>query len=339
MPRQFADIWALYNFRVEIDMPRTARSDSQPAASASQPTLVIDGFLPGRLAMAMRRDIDAHFAHPEAHRRDTHQVWNYWFVPELYAYLRTDADRVIGRNHVDAFHAALREWSTSHLGMAQASWPYLSLYVPGCRQGWHNDSRNGRFAYVYSLTRNERRTSGGETLVLHEGDPLRDNLTSAAAGRSLYESIEPRFNRLVIFDDRLPHAVERIDGLMDPVEGRFVLHGHLNEGSAIITGALPAAAATEQLNATLARFGADLAATVALYVGPLVLRLTINAAGTVENCEIIVDRVVHPDPGHVGWDEVRADLAGRLKALKFPAAKGRTVLTQPVLFGGRTTAG
>ena len=320
-------------------MSRTARRDGPPEATASQPIHVVDGFLPGRLAMAMRRDIDAHFANPQAHQRETHQVWNYWFVPELYTYLRTDADRVIGREHVDAFHGALREWATNHLGMARASWPYLSLYVPGCRQGWHNDARNGRFAYVYSLTRNERRTSGGETLVLREGDPFRGNLASATLGRDFYEAIEPRFNRLVIFDDRLPHAVERIDGLMDPVEGRFVLHGHLSEGSAIIAGALPAAAATGQLNDTLAKFGAELAATIALYAGPLVFRLMINAAGEVEACEVIVDRVIHPDPGHVGWDQVRGDLAGRLKALKFPAAKGRTVLIQPVLFGGGLDAG
>jgi 2-oxoglutarate-Fe(II)-dependent oxygenase superfamily protein len=320
-------------------MSRAPRSDNQPANAASQPILVVDGFLPGRLAMAMRHDIDAHFAKPEAHRRDTHQVWNYWFVPELYSYLRTDAERVIGRDHVDAFHGALRAWSTGHLGMAEASWPYLSLYIPGCRQGWHNDARNGRFAFVYSLTRNERRTTGGETLVMRDGDPFRDHLVSATAGRGLYEAIEPRFNRLVIFDDRLPHAVERVDGLMDPVEGRFVLHGHLSEGSAIIAGALPAAAATEQLNEVLARFGVEMAASVALYHGPLVFRVTVNAAGAVEACEIIVDRVIHPDPGHVGWESVRANLAGRLKALKFPAAKGRTVLIQPVLFGGRIAPG
>lgn len=288
--------------------------------------------------MAIRRDIDTHFADPAAHRRDTHQVWNYWFVPELYSYLRTDADRVIARDHMDSFQNTLREWASNHLGMAVVSWPYLSLYVPGCRQGWHNDARNGRFAFVYSLTRNERLTTGGETLVFHEGDPFRAHLMSAAAGRSLYETIEPRFNRLVIFDDRLPHAVERVDGSMDPVEGRFVLHGHLSEGSAIIAGALPAAAATERLNEALAGFGIQMAATVALYRGPLVFRLTVNAAGTVEGCEILVDRVVHPDEGHVGWELVRSDLAARLKALKFPAAQGRTVLIQPVLFGGQIAA-
>jgi hypothetical protein len=318
-------------------MSRASRNDTQATTGASQAVIVVDGFLPGRLAMAMRRGIDTHFGQPEAHRRDSHQVWNYWFVPELYTYLRTDAARVLGREHVEAFHAALREWSTGHLGMANVTQPWLSLYVPGCRQGWHNDARNGRFAYVYSLTRNERRTTGGETLVLHEGDPFRDHLVQATAGRGLYETIEPRFNRLVIFDDRLPHSVERVEGAMDPVEGRFVLHGHLSEGSAIIAGALPAAAATGQLNEALAGFGGEMAASVALYRGPLVFRLTIGGSGTVEGCEVIVDRVIHPDPGHVGWELVRDNLAARLKALKFPAAKGRTVLIQPVLFGGRAS--
>jgi hypothetical protein len=87
---------------------------------------------------------------------------------------------------------------------------------------------------VYSLTRNERQTIGGETLVQHDVDPFRAHLTRAAAGRSFYDVIEPKFNRLVVFDDRLPHGVERVDGSMDPTEGRFVLHGHLSEGGTIM---------------------------------------------------------------------------------------------------------
>ena len=300
---------------------------------ADAPVIVVDGFLPGPLAMAMRRDIDGHFGTPERHRRDTHQVWNYWYVPELYTYLRTDADRVIGRDHVLAFQTALQTWSISNLALSEVTSSYLSLYVGGCRQGWHNDSTNGRFAFVYSLTRNERRTIGGETLVQREGDPFRENLTSPNAGRGLYEAIEPRFNRLVIFDDRLPHAVERIDGSMDPVEGRFVLHGHIREGGAIVAGALDAAAIAPNLNAALARFAGDFAAAIALYHGPLGLRLTIGASGAVEGCDVMVDRVIHPDPGHVEWPNVRGDLVAQLKALKFPPAAGRTVLLQPVLFG------
>ena len=191
----------------------------------SPPLIVTDGFLPAELALQMRRAIDEHFANPQSHRPETHQVWNYWFVPELYTYLRASPERVIGQEGAAAFYEALRRWSIATLGMANVTWPYLSLCVPGCRQGWRNDSLNGRFGFVYSLTRDLRRTLGGETLVRREADSFRGNLTQPQAGRGFYETVEPRFNRLLIFDDRLPHAVERIEGAMDPDEAALCCTG------------------------------------------------------------------------------------------------------------------
>src|SRR5947199_5042067 len=64
---------------------------------ASPPLIVTDGFLPAEPALQMRRAIDEHFTNPQAHRPETHQVWNYWFVPELYTYLRASPERVIGQ--------------------------------------------------------------------------------------------------------------------------------------------------------------------------------------------------------------------------------------------------
>jgi len=68
---------------VEIVVPG-ASQDGTVAGLGPAPAAVFDDFLPKDLAEAMRADIDAHFAKPEAHRPDTHQVWNYWFVPESY---------------------------------------------------------------------------------------------------------------------------------------------------------------------------------------------------------------------------------------------------------------
>lgn len=298
------------------------------------PVIVVDGFLPADLALEMRRDIDAHFAKPEGHRADTHQVWNYWFVPDSYTYLRTAPEKVIERGRMAAFHQALRDWSIAMLGMANVSWPFLSLYVSGCRQNWHNNSVNGRFGFVYSLTRDERRTIGGETLVRKEIDPFRAHLAKPGAGREFYGAIEPRFNRLVIFDDRLPHSVERVDGSMDPVEGRFVLHGHLREAGTIVAGALSQDLITGPLLELLRQIREDLAAAAALYNGPLILRLTIAAGGAVAACEVMVDRVLHPDPGHVEWEPLRGKLVERFAGLRFPPTGGETMLIQPLLFGG-----
>jgi Rps23 Pro-64 3,4-dihydroxylase Tpa1-like proline 4-hydroxylase len=303
------------------------------------PVVIVDDFLPRELAMAMRADIDAHFAKPEAHRADTHQVWNYWFVPELYTYLRTTPEKVIRRDRVDGFMEALGNWSTAALGMGDVTWPYLSLYVSGCRQGLHNDATNGRFAFVYSLTRDQRRTIGGETLVFREGDPVRSKLAAASAGRSFYDAIEPKFNRLIVFDDRLPHAVERVEGAMDPVEGRFVLHGHLSEDG-VIDGALPTTVVEEALVGFVNDFDARHLARIGLYHGLLVLRFVISAAGSVATCGIVVDRVMHADPGHAEWEPLRDELVTRVKTLKFPPAEGETTVTVPLSFGkGLTGSG
>jgi hypothetical protein len=302
------------------------------------PVLIADDFLPAELAAAMRADIDAHFAEPGNHRADTHQVWNYWFVPELYTYLRTSPEKVIRRDRLERFVGGLQGWAIAALGMGQVSWPYLSLYVGGCRQGLHNDATNGRFAFVYSLTRDRRRTSGGETLVFREGDPFRSRLVQASAGRGFYDAIEPKFNRLVVFDDRLPHAVERVEGSMDPLEGRFVLHGHLSETGMIVAGALAAAAVEEPVGRVLRDFAARYPARLALYQGPLALRCVIGCGGSVESCRVLVDRVVHADPGDTEWEPLLAELVAQFKKLRFPAATGDTTITQPLAFGARPPA-
>jgi Rps23 Pro-64 3,4-dihydroxylase Tpa1-like proline 4-hydroxylase len=316
-------------------------SDTKPVTPASgvslrTPLVIVDDFLPRELAMAMREDIDAHFAKPGAHRADTHQVWNYWFVPELYTYLRTTPEKVIRRDRVEGFMDALRTWSTDSLGLGDVTWPYLSLYVGGCRQVLHNDARNGRFAFVYSLTRDQRRTVGGETIVFREEDPFRGKLAEASAGQSFYDTIAPKFNRLIVFDDRLPHGVERIEGSMDPVEGRLVLHGHLAE-TGIIDGALPTEMVEEALVTLIADFEARYLAHIALYHGLVVLRFAVSPAGSVATCEILVDRVIHADPGHSEWEALRGEIVTRVKSLKFPPAEGETTVTLPFSFGERLT--
>src|SRR4029077_6658544 len=104
------------------------------------------------------------FAEPYGHRAETHQIWNYWHVPELYTYLRTSPDKIRPAEALRLFHNALTTYAARQFALDAVSWPYLSLYVAGCRQGLHNDSANGRLGFVYSLTKAGRRSTGGETL-------------------------------------------------------------------------------------------------------------------------------------------------------------------------------
>jgi Rps23 Pro-64 3,4-dihydroxylase Tpa1-like proline 4-hydroxylase len=295
--------------------------------------VIIDDFLPTELARAMRIDIENHVADPPNHRAETHQIWNYWFIPGLYTYLRTRPEKIIQHDRVDIFVNALRGWSIETLGLGEVSWPHLSLYVAGCSQGLHNDSKNGRFAFVYSLTKADRRTNGGATIVLREGDPFRRNLQVANAGVGFYELIEPRFNRLVVFDDRLVHGVERVDGSMDPAHGRWVLHGHIEEAGPIVTGQLSIEALREGICAAVGHFVADWSAAIELYHGPLTFRFKVLPEGNVAEAKILLDRVIHEEDGNVDWEPLKAKLLEALGQAVFPAAEGETIVTLPMTFG------
>ena len=134
------------------------------------------------------------------------------------------------------------------------------------------------FAFVYSLTKDNRRTSGGETLIWREIDYFGEFLHQRQAGQNLYQQIEPRFNRLLIFDDRLPHAVQAVEGVMDPCEGRIVLHGHIYEGELAVeghTGGRGLECETEFRNVVVTeieQFSASLGASLMLFHGPVVFR-------------------------------------------------------------------
>jgi 2OG-Fe(II) oxygenase superfamily len=299
----------------------------------SQSVIVVDDFLPADLALAMRRDIETHFGTPEKHTEGDHQVWNYWHVPGLYTYMRTSPERVIERRKVELFMGALHNWSLNVLGFGDISWPRLSMYLPGCRQNVHNDSLNGRFAFVYSLTNDVRKTTGGETIVFREGDLFRNNVGKAGAGPDFFAAIPPKFNRLVIFDDRMPHGVERVDGSMEPNEARFVFHGHIKENGVHVGGALTSEQANAVAMTILEPFCEAAMARIRLYHGPLVLRLDVDPKGNVSSCRVMVDRVVGAERSDIDWLRLRAKLVSAFEAVKYPEASGPSVIMQPVLFG------
>ena len=134
--------------------------------------LVADRFFDG--ADALRSAYDAHFAEPDKNT-DRHIVWNYWHVPGLYTYLKTNPSKVLPEPLVTRFMQRLNAWAMATLGLSTRSHPWLSLYVNGCGQDLHNDSLNGQMGFVFSLTRWEGRNfHGGETHPVPPGQLLGD---------------------------------------------------------------------------------------------------------------------------------------------------------------------
>ena len=176
-------------------------------------------------ASAMRQEIEGFFGTPQ-HNTPKHQCWDMWFVRDHYCYLRTEAANVVG-HHVDGFLNELRAYAKT-LGFDTVSRPLMSLYINGMHQHCHSDAMNGSLGYVFSLTLWSTRTFlGGETTIAREG--AFDNLDRDHKGHSTYFDVVPaEFNQLLLFDDRVAHSVVPIQGTMNPLQGKIVLHGHIS---------------------------------------------------------------------------------------------------------------
>ena len=48
--------------------------------------------------------------------------------------------------------------------------------------------------------------------------------------------VEPRFNRLTVFDGRYPHGVRPVEGTRDPLKARLVLHGWFTDPTPFFEG-------------------------------------------------------------------------------------------------------
>ncbi|MCC7271617.1 MAG: hypothetical protein IT561_03035 [Alphaproteobacteria bacterium] len=288
-------------------------------------------------AEALRAAFEAHFADPMSHTADRHQVWNYWHVPGSYTYLRTTPEKVLPREPLLALFEEIRALAAARYGLTHVTWPYLSLYVAGCQQVLHNDARNGRMGYVYSLTRwDERRFLGGETLIFREGDYFGSGaITRPMASSGFYELVPARFNQLLLFDDRLPHAVPRLEGSMVPQEGRVVLHGHISEGPPLVEGGLPGGAVAAVLAAGEAALRAHVTQSATGLTGLVGARLEVGLDGAVAKVEILYDRLM--PTGRDAGDPATAVAAvgGFLQALRFPRAAAPSTVTLAVPCGER----
>src|SRR5690606_15692892 len=185
-------------------------------------------------ARKLRAEFDEVYADP----RLTHPkrfLWDDWYLKDQFRHHRTLARSFFSPKYFDGFLKELIGFGQDHLGCHSVSEPWLSYYTDGAEQRLHTDHPHGPWAYVYSLTPNLARFSGGETLMLRNQilsfwSDKNENSKSGFAKSGLEISdictkIPARFNQLLIFDPRIPHGVEQVRGPFDPREGRLVIHG------------------------------------------------------------------------------------------------------------------
>jgi hypothetical protein len=290
--------------------------------------LIPDFFQEGDL---LRAAFDDFFARPHEVKAPSHQVWDFWYVPDQYTYFRTEPANIFGASLANSFRDRLSSWALETLGLPRLSGITLSLYSNGCGQGLHNDAENGQLACVYSLTRwDHRRFSGGETLILKpENYWQTERSERAGAGTDFLDMIPARFNQLLIFDDRLVHGVERVQGTMSPVEGRIVLHGHLRY-KLHVAGDLTLSEVSGVLRTLAAETTPRLTERMRTLRGFATARLTVAADGSVSGVSVLLNRLtdlIDRERAH----ETLQVILGSFEILRFPSKSVPSQITVPIL--------
>jgi len=244
---------------------------------------------------------------------------------------------------IDLLQRRLLEKARADYGCTAITPPWVSLYVDGCFQEWHADVPHGPWAYVYSLTEWEGRPfTGGETLLLNP------SVLNWWGGFSELVEVEKdeitlrvpaEFNRLTIFDPRIPHGVSRVAGVHDPLRARLVVHGWFAEPRPHSEGGIDGLRAGTMVNQFMDQELPALTRELPPMHGTLVLRFHADGRGRIRRVERLCSSLVPRGGRQEEWtmverwqDEFPLLAAETLASLPMRRGASSGSLTLPFLF-------
>ena len=205
-----------------------------------------DHFFPK--AKKLRQVFNQEFSDPRQTDRRSFK-WDYWYQKNQYKLIRTPGEHYFEPKVFDELCLSLNQWGMENLGCHSITSPWLSFYIDSCYQKLHADVPHGPFAYVLSLTENQN-LIGGKTLIMKDSilNYWNSDYSNGVETNDIFHSIKPEFNRLIVFDARIPHGVSEVKNVEDPINARLVLHGWFSEPSPYVSGPLVSESFTSQFN-------------------------------------------------------------------------------------------
>lgn len=297
-----------------------------------QSLITTDNFF--RDAKKLRSVFDDRFKDPRGADPDRF-IWDYWHVPGQYTTLRTPAYHFFPKKIYEDFHNQLVWWGRRHLGCHDVSPPWMSCYVDGCYQDLHGDLPHGPWAFVFSLTNwRGRKFTGGETVLLREEILNYWQHRTAHGGLErddIFREVPALFNRLTVFDPRIPHGVKPVRGVHDVLEGRLVIHGWFVQPRPFIEGPLAAKSvqgAIDDLSGSLQSLieeGLDI-------TGMTSVRFQVTPKGDVRKPTVLSNALRHPGGDPRIEKALLKHVVQFLGGVKFPKTRAPTHVTLPLIF-------
>ncbi len=257
-------------------------------------------------------------------------VWDCWNHENTYYHLRTPATSFFKKQTYLSFHRELIMWGRRHLGCWDISPPWLSCYLSGHFQKWHTDIPHGPWAFVFSLT--EKKLKGGDTEILNpkilsywRNFGSLDHISESG----IIQKIPPLFNRLIVFDPRLPHQVSEVKEAINLQESRLVIHGWFTEPKTYIEGSLAPQSTEKTLNECFNKV--SLASDqFELMTGTISLGLQVNSKGNVEKFKFLTNNLVtlNGEPPLRFLQKVKNIYSN----VTFSRSKSSSIITVPLIF-------
>ena len=295
--------------------------------------MTLDSFF--KDAKVLRAHFEERFRDPRESRSDRF-VWDYWHVPDQYTALRTPAYLFFPKKVYEQFHNELVWWGRRTLGCHDISPPWMSCYIDGFGQELHGDVPHGPWAFVYSLTPwANRNFTGGETLLLKPEilEYWRSFNTSRGLERGdIVDEVPPKFNRLTVFDPRIPHGVKTVRGVNDLTKGRLVIHGWFVQPRPFIEGPL----APKDLQVLIDDLSGEL--SVALdegldLKGLLSLKLSFTAQGKISRVQTLANTLKASNSQDRLLETSLVNHISRwLKSANVRKQRGPSTVTLPLVF-------
>lgn len=300
----------------------------------AQSLLIQDSFYPK--AKLLRSHFEKNFSNPKQPNSERF-IWDYWHVPDQYTLLRTPAYHFFPKKMYEHLHTQLVMWGRKNLGCHDISPTWLSCYVDGCEQKLHGDLPHGPWAFVYSLTPWQgRKFEGGETLLLKEEilsywNPFRAQ-ASGLENEQIFKQVPPLFNRLTVFDPRIPHGVKRVSGVHNVCQGRLVIHGWFVNPKPIIEGPLPFSYLSGALNDLQEHLGKQFTNQVAID-GLLSIRFAVSKSGSVAKVHVLSNTIRSEDP--TAEKLLVKQICAYFQSGSFGKQRAGSVVTVPFTFESR----
>ncbi len=311
---------------------------SKGLAKSRNSVFVQDGFFDQ--AAALRGHFED-LVHAKNQSQPGRFVWDYFFVENQYEHLRTPAYHFFPPKVYRQFHQQLVQWGRENLGCHDISPPWLSLYLSGHRQNWHRDVPHGPWAFVYSLSPKSLKFQGGRTCLAKEEllnywPHLLRETQGRHEGDVFFQEIEPKQNRLIVFDPQLPHAVSEVEGARNPTEGRLVIHGWFVQPRPYVRGGLSTASVQTILEDFLTRFFGKINECDEPLMGTLSWSLSILPSGNVKQVSLLT----HTLRGLGSDKDIQSllkSMARQMQDLRFRKSTKPSELVVPLIFESATS--